>query len=519
MDHGLKRVTKRFQRSGYHLRRCLLINLRRVAILLAILVGFYQAQWLVKLAAEPSEDGQNLLTRSMRRARVRDDKMLEFSHRDPPGRGSSSCRFLPHSIPAEGKPDRRLRHPDDSCNQDEACTTEFERVCLTRREPAPPPDPPYYRTGRPYMDVVGVGPKCKDQNDLAVLYGGPTCRHMGKRLPLRAAGPLPQTGLLEPDGQKIVWKPCTFIIYCAHEGCDMNFFHAIALAYYSTYVAVQKLGLTDLQGIDVEFYESPSVSPNPDEAKPPELIRKARERHTMFLEAFRPASIKFVDISLEATVQHLGCYESVAFAGHIEWPWHCRTTGTKVDPMLAGFSSFIAKSLGFAPRPTLPREDHILYFKRETTVRTLRNSAELEAAFPVPYNIYSPGNSNQTYRERLTELIQLTQHASILFGMHGAGLTNAIFAAPDAVVIEVTNCYYRIPLYRNLAVLTGKNYLELVVAVDEGCKKLGEGDLLHVAHHGDHLTVNVNDLAGVLDQARIILQRARDRGKQSSWRR
>ncbi|GAQ88196.1 hypothetical protein KFL_004080050 [Klebsormidium nitens] len=345
------------------------------------------------------------------------------------------------------------------------------------------------------------------------MYGGRSCWHMGKRLPINMAGPLPEGGVLQPEGQRIIWKPKTFIVYCAQEGCDYNFFHSMGLAYYSTYVALQKLGLESLEGIHVEFYECLSGKPN--EIKSPELIATARERHTVFMEAFRPASINFVDIELQNTSQHLGCYESVYFVGNEGWPWHCRTTDTSEDPMLAGFVNLVTEALGFGSKPPLPEKDRVLYFKRENTVRTLLNTKEVEAAFPVPYSIYAPGSSTRTYRERLREIIGMTRNASIIFGMHGAGLTNAIFAAPDAVVIEVTNCYWRIPLYRNLAVLTGKNYLESVVALDEGCKTLGENPEF-MEHHGEHLTIPLNDFASVFDQARIILQRARSRQRHTA---
>jgi hypothetical protein len=437
--------------------------------LLAFAAALLQVAWLTSAGNRPAgctHEGRQLRPQIRRTAAAEIEgvqAVLDFHHREMQVNGSS-CRFLPHSIPSKGRADTRLTQPDQTCNQDESCIIKLERVCLTRRDPEPPVwNDSSYEYGKPFLEVRGLGQACANQKALAELYGGGLCGHMGKRLPLGLVGD-PVQALPELGGAEISWKPQTFIIYCAQEGCDYNFFHSIALAYYSTYIALRKLGLRDLEGVHVEFYECQAGKPN--EVKTPEFIAAARDRHAVFLEAFKPASISFLDIGLQNKTQFFGCYESVVFVGHNEWPWHCRTTSAEADPMLTGFANFISEALGFLGPPALPPEDHLLYFKRQNTVRTILNTAEVEAAFPVPFTAYTGADPLQSYRARLTEIIQMTRGASIIFGGHGAGLTNAIFAPQDAVVVEVTNCFFRNPLYRNLAVLTGKFYLELVGGLD-----------------------------------------------------
>lgn len=240
----------------------------------------------------------------------------------------------------------------------------------------------------------------------------------------------------------------------------------MTLAYYSVYVALQKLGLKNLEGYYVEFYECPSESPFVGEEKPSDLVSKARNWHAVFLQAFRPASFEFLDIALHEREQHLGCYEEVlVFVGRRYFPWQCRTGSVARDPMLDGFARVISESLGFTGPPTLPREDHIVYVKRQSLCKNVVNTNQVEAAFPVPHRVFEMVDASQTYRETLTGLIRALRNSSIVFGPHGSGLTNMIFAAPGAVVIEVNNCYWREPLYRNIAVLAGKHYLELVRSV------------------------------------------------------
>jgi hypothetical protein len=442
----------------------LVFNRKCIPLFLALVVLVSQLQWPLKPSHKPRSFrrllAENLPVRSgsAQASYLEDLTNLQLYYRG----GDASCRFLPHWTPAEGKPDTRLRHQEDACNQEESCTTQLERVCLTRKDPNPPVwNATVFRTGNPFLEVRGLGSECAGQGALAALFGGASCGRVGKRLPLTFSGkPIRDKG----HENMVKWKPKTFIIYCAQEGCDYNFFHSIALAYYSTYVAIRKLGLEDLRGIHVEFYECQSGNSEFKQIKSPEFIAAARERHTLFLEAFKPASISFMDVGLQNQTQFWGCYESVVFVGHNEFPWHCRTTSTEIDPTLTGFANFIQEAVGFRDPPDLPTEEHLVYFKRETLVRTLVNTDEIEAALTVPYTVFTGADPKLSFRAQLKEFIRVSRGASIIFGGHGAGLTNVLFAPRNAVLIEVTNCFFRIPLYRNLAVLTGKYYLELVSA-------------------------------------------------------
>lgn len=70
-----------------------------------------------------------------------------------------------------------------------------------------------------------------------------------------------------------------------------------------------------------------------------------------------------------------------------------------------------------------------------------------------------------SYREQLTRIRQ----SNILIGIHGAGLTSIMFAADEAVLLEIHPSYREDRHFRHLARLTGKDYFPMRSLARETC--------------------------------------------------
>ena len=66
-----------------------------------------------------------------------------------------------------------------------------------------------------------------------------------------------------------------------------------------------------------------------------------------------------------------------------------------------------------------------------------------------------------TGRSSTSDIVQMVQDCSALFGVHGAGMMNTIFGQPSAVVLEILPLGGDPAYYRNINMLAGHRYIGL----------------------------------------------------------
>jgi capsular polysaccharide biosynthesis protein len=69
-----------------------------------------------------------------------------------------------------------------------------------------------------------------------------------------------------------------------------------------------------------------------------------------------------------------------------------------------------------------------------------------------------------------TEQLRLIRHTNVLVGVHGAGLMFIMFAAEEAVLLEMHPSYRQDRHFRHAARLTGKIYMPLRTQKRETCQ-------------------------------------------------
>lgn len=91
---------------------------------------------------------------------------------------------------------------------------------------------------------------------------------------------------------------------------------------------------------------------------------------------------------------------------------------------------------------------------------------------------------------KFSEQLKLIRSTNVLIGIHGAGLMLIMFAAEEAVLVEVHPSYRQDRHFRHAAFMTGKVYLPLRAASRETC-------------HGssDSVTVPIDEFRAVVDGA------------------
>ena len=92
-------------------------------------------------------------------------------------------------------------------------------------------------------------------------------------------------------------------------------------------------------------------------------------------------------------------------------------------------------------------------------VRSIRERQPCGAA---RYDIVEPSNQNGRPL-RFTEQLEIAIQADILVGAHGAGLTWSLVMPPGAMLVEfVSEAYFRLELYGNLAAVMGHSYAPIM---------------------------------------------------------
>ncbi len=99
--------------------------------------------------------------------------------------------------------------------------------------------------------------------------------------------------------------------------------------------------------------------------------------------------------------------------------------------------------------------------------------------------------------------LQLIRNTNILIGVHGAGLMFIMFAAEEAILIEIHPSYRQDRHFRHAARMTGKIYMPMRTLARESC-----------VGSSDSVTVPVEEFERVVDGAvriaRLVLVQVYD---------
>jgi capsular polysaccharide biosynthesis protein len=134
-----------------------------------------------------------------------------------------------------------------------------------------------------------------------------------------------------------------------------------------------------------------------------------------------------------------------------------------------------------------------LYFNRgQVTHRKVTNETEI-VDFLSKYQF----NSITLEALPLLEQISLMAHAEVVIVPHGAGLTNIIFCKPGTKVIELLSPHAVNVMYWTLSNQVGLDYYYLLA---EGSRP---PDYENAYLNNENLTININDLASLLEMAGI----------------
>jgi capsular polysaccharide biosynthesis protein len=98
------------------------------------------------------------------------------------------------------------------------------------------------------------------------------------------------------------------------------------------------------------------------------------------------------------------------------------------------------------------------------------------------------------------EQIHTIRSSNIIIGIHGAGLTWIMFAAEEAVLLEIHPSYREDRHFRHIARLTGKDYLPMRSVSRESCQLTS-----------DNVEVPITEFLGTLNEA-VRLARNYDSG-------
>lgn len=106
-----------------------------------------------------------------------------------------------------------------------------------------------------------------------------------------------------------------------------------------------------------------------------------------------------------------------------------------------------------AVEQTAPGDRKIYVARTDATGRRMRNEAAvIEASRRRGFDIVVPGELS------LAEQIRLFRGANLVFGPHGAGMTNIVFCEPGAIVYELLPAHYTNACFCNLAHISRLRY-------------------------------------------------------------
>ena len=148
-----------------------------------------------------------------------------------------------------------------------------------------------------------------------------------------------------------------------------------------------------------------------------------------------------------------------SFYWQIEPVQHDQKHGVNV--LMQAFVAQLLARTPIAPEPQSSnrcRKTLILYAKRSGSVRRIENDAEFDEmldSFSTGHNVVRTVEMGDLPFHRQVELVR---KASIYIFPHGAGGGHILWLKPGAVAIELLPFGWANPMYRNLAVMTGKTF-------------------------------------------------------------
>lgn len=391
------------------------------------------------------------------------------------------CQFTKWVNPAVEPPEEELGN-GWACPSERFCQVALRDSCLQRRPPSGPESRAYQHDFQLLVVSVAQPEQCgATAEKFSDHYKG--CRRFGLNANLKfEEGGVDAGGHLES-------KP-TILINCMDMMCD-NWFHAIVYVAYSTAALMEQLGVRDLRGFALRILSNK---------------RQGRELLVGLMENFKPDEIIYSQFEMQES-QDLGCYSRLFFMGYDSHPFHCDLNRkVSINPTLVRMSRLIMSNMGFPNPPALPRDVSVLHAKRTGTRRIL-NPAEVEAEFRRPIRFVEV-KEGAGWKEGFRRAIQTHREASVLFGIHGAGLTNLLFLPPGAVVIEVGNDGWVFNAFRNMAVQSGHYYMliEVSKATNDSAVVLPAG----LSPQSASVWLQPSEVRWAMDTAEQLLQLPRD---------
>ena len=191
------------------------------------------------------------------------------------------------------------------------------------------------------------------------------------------------------------------------------------------------------------------------------LTERMDEGRRQIIDRLVPANVRIESVLSETTVQadryiHLP-YLSGEWAGYLP------------EEYLSFFRERVAGSEFGSKRGSLTSKRRLLVSRADAQVRRLVDESDVSALLSkLGFEVYVPG------RHTFEEQAEAFRNAELIVGMHGAGLTNMLFAS-DAKVVEILPSNYPgLNHFRLLAAALGHEYVNLA------CGKIFRPDELQV---------------------------------------
>jgi hypothetical protein len=179
--------------------------------------------------------------------------------------------------------------------------------------------------------------------------------------------------------------------------------------------------------------------------------------------------------------------ESFALVQQLIMPSHVAPPGKQDPNLIRRVRSELAKELGYSSSAIAPISGKWLYVSRsKQQARRLANEHELVELFK-QYAIETIYFEDMSFEQQVSAM----QNVEVFIGMHGANLTNMLFLAKGAKVIELFNqticnlCYFHL----------ASNLELLYYAVP--CLPLEDSGVTHISNSAD-ITVDISFLTSVL---------------------
>ncbi|XP_066283949.1 EGF domain-specific O-linked N-acetylglucosamine transferase-like [Branchiostoma lanceolatum] len=175
--------------------------------------------------------------------------------------------------------------------------------------------------------------------------------------------------------------------------------------------------------------------------------------------------------------------------------------GCKNSGLVRAFSRHVLYRLGIDHGQPQDGRLRVTFLSRTTRFRQVLNEDQLLAQLRTDPRLHVSKVDYKHRKMSFLEQLQHTQNTDIFIGIHGAGLTHALFLPDWACLLEIYNCGDE-PCYRNLAALRGVGYITWegsagVTQMDELGTYKGRGDYDKFVNY----TVNPTEFRRLVEKA------------------